>query len=291
MITHAFTCTGPYAILIMLGIKRVENRAALPSPREGRCALSCSKSFQAAEYGEFVRWASRTLSSDDFARLPSWGDVKDWPGKIVGCCDYSVRGRNDLVLASGDCGPQWDEGLDYFWDLSEVVCFDVPIPCRGAPGFWQMPPELAAHVSMSDRLAGSIGRKITTADDAERIFRDAVSVVGSCEGFFVLPLDSECRTLAEPILISFGESRTAVVRPSDVFTEALKVGAASVIVAHNHPSGSTTPSDDDVALTQRLIDLGRMHGIPLFDHLVLGSPGSEEDKGFASIRNLASMKF
>lgn len=291
MITHAFTCTGPYAILIMLGIKRVENRAALPSPREGRCALSCSKSFHAAEYGEFVRWASRALSSDDFARLPSWGDVKDWPGKIVGCCDYSVRGRYDLVLASGDCGPQWDEGLDYFWDLSEVVSFDVPIPCRGALGFWQMPPELAAHVSKSDRLAGSIGRKITTADDAERIFRDAVSVVGSCEGFFVLPLDSECRTLAEPILLSFGESRTAVVRPSDVFTEALKVGAASVIVAHNHPSGNTTPSDDDVAITQRLIDFGRMHGIPLLDHLVLGSSCTEEGKGFVSIRNLASVKF
>ena len=97
MITHAFTCTGPYAILIMLGIKRVENRAALPSPREGRCAVSCSKSFNAAEYGEFVRWASRALRPDDFARLPSWGDVRDWPGKIVGCCDYSVRGRNDLV--------------------------------------------------------------------------------------------------------------------------------------------------------------------------------------------------
>ena len=100
MMTHAFTCTGPYAILIMLGIKRVENRAALPSPREGRCAVSCSKSFNAAEYGEFVRWASRALRPDDFARLPSWGDVKDWPGQIIGCCDYSVRGRNDLVLES-----------------------------------------------------------------------------------------------------------------------------------------------------------------------------------------------
>ena len=45
MITSAFTCTGPYAILIMLGIKRVENRSAMPVPGKGRCAVSCSKRF------------------------------------------------------------------------------------------------------------------------------------------------------------------------------------------------------------------------------------------------------
>ena len=71
MITSAFTCTGPYAILILLGIKRVENRVsaeakpscrrqalarcAMPVPAKGRCAISCSKSFCKEEYGEFVR--------------------------------------------------------------------------------------------------------------------------------------------------------------------------------------------------------------------------------------------
>lgn len=278
MITHAFTCTGPFAILIMLGIKRVENRAALPSPREGRCAVSCSRSFNAAEYGEFLRWASRALRPDDFARLPSWGDVRDWPGKIVGCCDYSVRGRNDLVLGATGHEPQWDEGFDYFWDLSEVVCFDLPISCRGALGFWQMSTALAEQVTMTDRLADSVGTKIVTADDAVRIFNDAIPVVGSCEGFFVLPLDPECRTLAEPILILFGESRTATVRPSDVFSEALKVGAASIIVAHNHPSGSLVASPQDRELTRNLSLLGNSLGVPLRDHLILG-----KDNVFASI--------
>ena len=270
MITHAFTCTGPYAILIMLGIKRVENRAALPSPREGRCAVSCSKSFNAAEYGEFVRWASRALRPDDFARLPSWGDVRDWPGKIVGCCDYSVHGRNDLVLGATGQEQQWDEGFDNFWALSEVVCFDLPISCRGALGFWQMTTELAEQVTMANRLADSVGTKIATADDAARIFNDVLPVVGSCEGFFVLPLDPECRTLTEPILISFGESRTATVRPSDVFSEALKVGAASIIVAHNHPSGSLAASPQDRDLTEQLMELGKMLGVPLRDHLIIG---------------------
>ena len=100
MITHAFTCTGPYVILIMLGIKRVENRSALPVPAKGRCAVGCSKSFCKEEYGNFVQWASRALSPEDFALIPAWNDVKDWPGTIVGVCNYSVRGRNDLVLES-----------------------------------------------------------------------------------------------------------------------------------------------------------------------------------------------
>ena len=96
MIVNAFTCTGPYAILIMLGIKRVENRSAMPCPAKGRCAISCSKRFCAAEYGEFVRWASRALKPEDFERVPAWGDVKDWPGKVVGCCDYEAGRHPDL---------------------------------------------------------------------------------------------------------------------------------------------------------------------------------------------------
>ncbi len=163
-LTKAFTCTGPYAILIMLGIKRVENRSALPDPQRGRCAVSCSKSFCREEYGAFVHWASRALSERAFELIPPWANVKDWPGKIVGACDYAVRGRHDLVLESeaarsadvSSRRPQrsaslpWDEGYPYWWDLSEIVCFDRPIPCRGNVGMWQLPPALVAEVARTD---------------------------------------------------------------------------------------------------------------------------------------------
>ena len=62
MITSAFTCTGPYAVLIMLGIKHVENRSVMPVPTKGRCAVSCSKSFCKEEYGYFLQWAACTRS-------------------------------------------------------------------------------------------------------------------------------------------------------------------------------------------------------------------------------------
>ena len=103
MIISAFTCTGPYAVLIMLGIKRVENRSMMPVPSKGRCAVGCSKSFCKEEYGNFVQWAAQVLPEEDFARIPAWCDVKEWPGKIVGACDYEARGRNDLRL-EGDRG-------------------------------------------------------------------------------------------------------------------------------------------------------------------------------------------
>ena len=123
MITSAFTCTGPYAVLIMLGSNRVENRSMIPLPVKGRCAVSCSKKFCKEEYGNFIQWASQALSAEDFALIPAWCDVKDWSGKVVGCVDYSARER-------GEGRESWDEEYPYFWDLSEVVCFDEPIPCR-----------------------------------------------------------------------------------------------------------------------------------------------------------------
>ncbi len=276
MIANAFTCTGPYALLIMLGLKRVENRSVAPEPRQGRCAIGCSKSFCKEEYGNFVQWASQALPEEDFDLIPAWSDVKDWPGKIVGACDYSTRGRDDLVLEADSrscaCARQesWDEGYPYWWDLSEVVCFDLPIPCRGNVGMWPLSRDLARRVAAADVLARSVGTKISTADDARRIFDAAVPIAGRMEGFFVLPLDAGMRTLSAPVLVSLGTTPgTTVVRPQDVFAEAFKANAHAIIVAHNHPSGDATPSVQDRQLTAELARLGDALGTKVLDHLIL----------------------
>ena len=262
MIASAFTCTGPYAVLIMLGIKRVENRNARPEPGKGRCAVGCSKSFCREEFGNFVQWAARALPEEDFARIPSWSDIKDWPGKIVGACDYACRERSQKA-------EPWDEGYPYWWDLSNIECFDLPIPCRGNVGMWQMPPDLARQVTVADLLARSVGAMISTADDARRIFEAAAPIAGGNEGFFVLPLDAYRRTIAAPALVSIGTKATATVRPKDVFAEALKVDADSVIVAHNHPGGNPNPSPHDRQLTEAITRLGEALGVKVIDHLVL----------------------
>ena len=286
MLTSAFTCTGPYAVLIMLGIKRVENRGAMPVPAMGRCAVGCSKSFCKEEYGNFVQWAAHALSEEEFERIPAWGDLMDWPGKIVGACDYEARGRNDLRLEGGGARPRrsaalpWDEGFAYWWDLSEIACFDEPIPCRGNVGMWQMPDALAAEVTRADARARSIGVKVSTTAEAVRVFREAIPIAGEREGFFVLPLDAARRTLSAPILVSLGADHgTAVVDAGDVFREALKVGAEAMIVAHNHPSGDLRPSRADAVLTKKLEELAALMNVCLVDHLILGPSTCVNGKG------------
>lgn len=261
MITSAFTCTGPHAVLIMLGIKRVENRSAMPEPAKGRCAVGCSKSFSKEEFGHFVQWAAHALSEDDFLRIPAWSDVADWSGKIVGACDYAAT--------TSAPSRQWDEGYSCWWNLSGVACFDAPIPCRGNVGMWQMPPVLAAQVTTADVLARSVGERIATADDARRIFSLATRIAGKSEGLFVLPLDEECRVLAAPVLVSLGTETTTAVQPEIVFSEALKAGAASIVIAHNHPSGNVAPSIQDRAFTEAISRLGDSLNIKVLDHLVI----------------------
>ena len=261
LITNAFTCTGPYAILIMLGIKRVENRNMTPCPANGRCAISCSKSFCKEEFGAFVQWASQALPLEDFRVLPSWSDVEAWPGKIVGACDY-VGGMD-----AGD--GRWNEGYPYWWSLSNVVSFERPIPCRGNVGMWQMPTALSAAVSAADVLGRAEGEKVASAEDAVRIFKAAIPLVKDDEGVFVLPLDDSRRVISAPILVSLGDHQTAAVQVGEVFASALKVDAKSVIVAHNHPSGDPTASVQDKVLTDELTRLGATLGVEVLDHLIV----------------------
>ncbi len=273
MLTSAFTCIGPYAILILCGIKRTENRSAWPSPSEGRAAVSCSKSFSKEEYGQFIAWASANLPPEDFENLPAWRDVKDWPGKVVGVCDYKARERTGRE--------SWDEGYQYWWDLSNVVRLPEPIPCRGNVGMWQMPAELAAKV---EAAAQALQVRIETADDAYPLFRAAIAIAKDYEGFFVLPIDKERRPICKPILVSLGHVRgTTAVEFREVFREAFKVDADAIIVAHNHPSGDPTPSKADLQLTAALQSAANLLGIKFLDHLILGSPDCEEGRGFVSV--------
>ena len=80
--------------------------------------------------------------------------------------------------------------------------------------------------------------------------------------------------LCEPVRISRGTVDQTFLHPRDIFRQAIRLGAVSVIVAHNHPSGDPTPSAEDIAETKRLRETGEVVGIPLDDHVVIGRDGS-----------------
>lgn len=78
--------------------------------------------------------------------------------------------------------------------------------------------------------------------------------------------------------IFIGSLNASIVHPREVFREAVKRSAASIIVAHNHPSGDPTPSQEDINVTRRLVESGKMIGIELLDHLIIG------DRKFISLK-------
>jgi len=90
------------------------------------------------------------------------------------------------------------------------------------------------------------------------------------ESFHVLILDSKHR-LKERCAVSAGTLTTSLVHPREVFRDAIRLTAAAIVVVHNHPSGDPEPSAEDMAVTRRLIDAGRLLGIPVLDHVIVGN--------------------
>jgi len=100
------------------------------------------------------------------------------------------------------------------------------------------------------------------------------------ERFAALYMNTRNQMIAAE-LISIGSLNCSIVHPREVFRPAVHHGAAGLILAHNHPSGDPTPSEEDVAITRRLVEAGRMIGIEVLDHIILTERGavSLKDRG------------
>jgi DNA repair protein RadC len=117
-------------------------------------------------------------------------------------------------------------------------------------------------------------------------------VVGLCglalrgldrEHFLALALNTK-NQLLRTIEVSVGSLNASIVHPRELFKEAVRMSAASVVVVHNHPSGDPTPSGADIQLTRRLVKAGDVLGIDVLDHVVVGDGGAH-----ASLRELGLM--
>ena len=120
---------------------------------------------------------------------------------------------------------------------------------------------------------------VESAAQAAAIIRAELPKVQKEERVFVLPLDANGKMLAKPILVSVGhQDGTTAIDAGAIFREALAARAEEIIVAHNHPSGDPTPSKADIAATEKLRESGELLGVPILDHIILGS--SDFVKGF-----------
>lgn len=89
------------------------------------------------------------------------------------------------------------------------------------------------------------------------------------EHFIMLSLSSKNEVIGFHTIF-VGTLNASIVHPREIFQQALLNNAASIIVAHNHPSGDPTPSQEDISITRRLVEAGKILGIELLDHLILG---------------------
>ena len=123
----------------------------------------------------------------------------------------------------------------------------------------------------------SYGRKkkadpISCAVTAYRLAKKIIDPNANREHFAAIYLDAKNVPLAWRV-IAIGTLTGCLVHPREVFRPALIVGAAAIVVIHNHPSGQLSPSPEDLQVTDRLRDAGDLMGIRLLDHLILGGSG------------------
>lgn len=112
------------------------------------------------------------------------------------------------------------------------------------------------------------GTGITRPADVGRVLDDLRTM--SREVFAVLTLNTKNK-LIDRHVAAVGTLDSCMVHPRDVFRQAIIDNASAVIVSHNHPSGDPSPSAEDVRLTRQLVEAGRILGIRVLDHIVLGS--------------------
>lgn len=88
------------------------------------------------------------------------------------------------------------------------------------------------------------------------------------EEFRVLMMNT-ANQIIKDVIISKGTLNASIVHPREVFKEAVSVSAASIILLHNHPSGNTNPSKEDLKITQQLVEAGKLMDIKIYDHIII----------------------
>jgi len=109
---------------------------------------------------------------------------------------------------------------------------------------------------------------INSAEDIGKLFLPKMSHLKK-ENFRVVYLDSRKRAIKEETIF-IGSLNASVVHPREIFEPAITEGVAAIILLHNHPSGDPTPSEDDLEITKQIVSSGKILGIEVLDHVIIG---------------------
>jgi DNA repair protein RadC len=205
-----------------------------------------------------------------------------WSGGTGG--GVPTVGRSDLdilvVLLAGGTGAEpahsvGRELLERFGSLAGVLR-EPPSSLKLVRGVGdRLAARLAAAREMASRLltheSGAPKLYLTGPEDVADMFMREMATLDR-EHFRAVLLNTKNRILGVRT-ISIGSLNASIVHAREVFKAAVSESAQAIVLVHNHPSGLPEPSSEDIAVTERLAEAGRILGIEVLDHIVLGSQG------------------
>ena len=174
-----------------------------------------------------------------------------------------------------------DPGTDKLGEIAAVMNLDLVFQDapKEKPHQPQMVPVWKLQLVRDPNSPASSRAQVTCHTDAARLLRPDLEVLDR-EHFVVMMLDTKNKVIGLNT-VAIGTVDSAIVSPRETFKPALLANATSIIVAHNHPSGDPTPSPEDIAVTRDLVEAGRLLGVQVLDHLIIGEDRfvSLKDKG------------
>ena len=131
--------------------------------------------------------------------------------------------------------------------------------------------ELIASIELGKRIFLNKNNKLKKLVNAKDIWEDSKYLFNNLkqEYFYALYFNNK-QELIERKLLFMGTINNSVVHPREVFREAYKVSASSIVCMHNHPSGDINPSREDIRFTENIVKTGYIQGIPILDHIIVG---------------------
>lgn len=153
--------------------------------------------------------------------------------------------------------------------------------------------ELKAALELARRLSqeqAETSPVIHGPEDAARLLREQARELDH-ERFWVFPLNVRNELKSHPIIVTQGTLNASLVHAREVFAPAIDAKAAAILVAHNHPSGNTSPSPEDLKVTRDLIAAGKILGIKVLDHVIVGQLLAGQHAYYLSLRESGLVNF
>ena len=172
------------------------------------------------------------------------------------------RGRNVLSLAQ--------ELLAYFGNLEKIKEASIEELQKVEGIGFATACKLKAAFKLGERVQNQPmkdGQKINSAEDVFKVLKNDLGNKKK-EHFKVLSLNSRNQLISLDD-ISIGTINANLVHPREIFKTAIQNLAVSIILVHNHPSGDPEPSEDDLIITKRLVEAGKIMGINILDHIII----------------------